>query len=300
MKMIFQSGKLKVPGKEADISPESLIQRIHRAFGTLPDGERKVADAVLRSPGDLAIWTASELAERTGVSNATVSRLFRRLGYASYEEARLASRKLREKGSPLYLVGNPVTGAGAQISLPDHARQESTLVDTTLAALNPLTLREIADRIATAKKVRLAGFRNSRFLADYATATLGQFRSNVELMNHPGQTLAEGIAGLGKDDIVIIIGLRRRPAFFTAFVKATAATGSAIVLIADSGIRETPAHATWNISCTVETPQLVDSYLGAMAVIRALSLATVNSLGNDGRQYLLAIERLHEELSELE
>ena len=289
-----------MPEKEADISPESLIKRIHRAFSLLPGGERKVADAVLRSPGDLAVWTASELAEQTGVSNATVSRLFRRLGYASYEEARLASRLLREKGSPLYLVGNPASRTGTQTSSPDHARQETALVEASLAGLSPTAVKEIADRIATARHVRLAGFRNSRFLAEYATATLGQFRNNVELMNHPGQTLAEGIAGLGAEDIVVIIGLRRRPVFFTDFVKATAATGAAIALIADSGIRETPAHATWNINCMVETPQLVDSYLGAMAILRALSLATVNSLGNSGRQYLLAIERLHDELSELE
>lgn len=50
----------------------------------------------------------------------------------------------------------------------------------------------------------------------------------------------------------------------------------------------------------VETSQLVDSYIGVMAVIRTLALATVNSLGKEGRQYLVELETIHEELSELE
>ena len=56
------------------------MQRIHRAWEALPDGERRVAEHVLDSPGELALWPANELAARAGVSGATVSRFFRRLG----------------------------------------------------------------------------------------------------------------------------------------------------------------------------------------------------------------------------
>jgi hypothetical protein len=45
---------------------------------------------------------------------------------------------------------------------------------------------------------------------------------------------------------------------------------------------------------------VADSYLGAMAVIRALSLKTIKELGVAGRRHLEAVELLHETLSELE
>ena len=61
-----------MPGNEAASSPDALYQRIHAAYASLPAGERRVADLVLEAPGDLAVWTASELARRAGVSNATI------------------------------------------------------------------------------------------------------------------------------------------------------------------------------------------------------------------------------------
>ncbi|HKJ61408.1 MAG TPA: MurR/RpiR family transcriptional regulator [Hyphomicrobiales bacterium] len=280
--------------------PKSVVQRVHQVYSQLPGGERKVADAILQSPGDLAVRTASELASLTGVSNATVSRLFRRLGYANYDEARLASRHLRTQGSPLYLSGIRTMPEDQADSISDYLRHEMALIEASLVTLNPLILKEISDRLANARRVRFTGFRNSRFLADYANVTLRQFRKDVELMTTSGQTLAEGIAGIEQGDIAVIIGFRRRPVFFTNFVRAIAGTGADIVLIADNGIREAPAHAKWNITCPVETPQLVDSYLGPMSVIRTLLLATINRLGAEGTKYLTAVEELHENMSELE
>ncbi|MBE9476344.1 MAG: MurR/RpiR family transcriptional regulator [Proteobacteria bacterium] len=278
----------------------SLTQRLHQTYSTMPGGEKKVADTVLKSPGDLAIWTASELAALTGVSNATVTRLFRRLGYSNYDEARQASRRLRAQGSPLSLYEHQSTSPDHIGFLSDLARQEMALVEAALAALDPISVTEISARLASADCVRLAGFRNSRILAEYAAATLGQFRNDVVLVGDPSQTLAESIAGLGAGDIAVIIGLRRRPAFFSRFVKEVAATGADILLIADNSIREAPMHATWSITCAVETPHLIDSYVGAMAVIRALLLGVVNCLGEEGRQRLITLEKLHENLSELE
>jgi DNA-binding MurR/RpiR family transcriptional regulator len=289
-----------VAENKTGISHKSLAQRVHQNYPDLPAGERKVADVVLKSPGDLALCTASELASLTGVSNATVSRLFRRLGYSNYDEARHAARQLRAQGSPLYLFSSPEAPRSRADFLSKHSQQEVNLIESSLATLNPMVVREVAELLATCKRVRFAGFRNSRFLADYATATLCQFRQDVERMNHPGQTLAEGVAGLSKGDVAVVLGLRRRPSFFNGFVKACASTGASVVLIADNSIREAPAYATYNITSAVDTPQLMDSYLGSMAIVRALLLAAVEKLGSEGRQYLFQIEALHEDLDELE
>jgi DNA-binding MurR/RpiR family transcriptional regulator len=130
-------------------------------------------------------------------------------------------------------------------------------------------------------------------------AALSQFRPDVAPLVHPGQTQAEGIAALGPDDVAVIIGLRRR-AGFGELVAAAAATGAKVLLIADGSIQEAPAHATWSLICAVQTPQLTDSHLGAMAVIRALSLKTIKELGSAGRRRHEAVETLHETLAELE
>lgn len=278
---------------------DSPSQRIHRLYGQLPSRERRVAEFVLNSPGDVALRTASELAGLAGVSNATVSRLFRRLGFAGYAQARRAARAMRAKGSPLYLAESGQR-PDAQLALSDVLRVETELLDRSLEMLNPLTLADLSAHIASARRVRVAGFRNSRFLAEYLVAGLSQFRADVEALVPAGQTFAERLAGLGQQDVVVVIGLRRRPRLFTDLVRATASTGAGVALLADDSIREAPALARWNLTCAVHTPQAFDSYVGSIALLRLIILRTASSMKDAGRQHLEMLERLHEDLSELE
>ena len=278
----------------------SPTQRIHRVYDELPEGERKAAELILDMPGELALWSASELAEKAGVSKATISRLVRRLGFANYEEARRAARTQRAGGSPLYLAEGRRRAAPARFGLDQHAGVETNVVEATLSMVNPLTLEAVAELLAHARRLRVAGFRNSYFAAEYARAQLAQFRPGVEMLNAPGQTLAEGIAGLGEGDAALVIGLRRRPAGFNAFVQALADTGASVALVSDRSIRAAPAAAKHNLTCIVETPQAVDSYGGALALLRLVALSTLGRLDADGRRHLERIEGLHDRLSELE
>jgi DNA-binding MurR/RpiR family transcriptional regulator len=207
---------------------------------------------------------------------------------------------MRAHGSPLYLADTAKRPGRAGGQIADHLAQETALIEASLAMANPLTVKAVAEHLAKARRVRLAGFRNSRFAADYARAALAQFRPGVEMLNASGQTLAEGMAGIGAGDMVLIVGLRRRPAGFTDFVRAAAATGADVALLSDGSVREAPALARWNLTCAVTTPQLLDSYVGALAVLRLLAVATLQQLGADGRRHLEKIETIHEELSELE
>ncbi|GMG84314.1 hypothetical protein LNKW23_35290 [Paralimibaculum aggregatum] len=279
---------------------ETPTERIHRVYDELPEGERKAADLVLDRPGELALWSASELAGKAGISNATVTRFVRRLGYRSYDEARRSARAMRAHGSPLYLADDlPRAGAGA-LSPERLIEAERQVVEASLEMQNPLALGAVAETLAGARQLRIAGFRNSFFLAEYACSTLGQFRPGVAMLNMPGQTLAEGIAAMRPEDAVLVIGLRRRPAGFAEVMRAISGTGARIVLLADLSIRTAPALADHALSCTVGTPQALDSPAGALAVLRLLALLTMQRLDGASRRQMEQVESLLGTLGELE
>ena len=274
-----------------------MIRRIHEAYSALPGGERRIADAILESPSDLAVFSASELAGDVGVSNATVSRFFRRLGYTSFDEARQDARRMRSTGSPLF------SGGSSQKPLdpiPAFAAQEAELIEATLSRINPLVLKDACVALASARRVRSLGYRNSHFLAQYITAQLAQIRPDVAPMLLPGQTRSEGISALEKGDIAIVVGLRRRPRGFIKTVKSIAAREVRILLLADQTIREAPAISTWTLDCVVNTPQFADSYVGAMSVLRLLTIETMRALGDRGQTHLEHVEDLRETMEELE
>ncbi|MEV8468446.1 MurR/RpiR family transcriptional regulator [Fluviibacterium sp. DFM31] len=273
-----------------------MPQRIHEAFSGLPEGERRIADSVLENPAELAVLTGSELATRAGVSNATVSRFFRRIGYDSFDQARQEARKLRAGGSPLFTGAR--SGSGGHLS--DLLHSEIEVLEGTLSRLNPLTLKDISSALATAPRVRCLGYRNSHFLAQYVTAQLAQIRRAVSPLLLPGQTQAEGIALLEPGDLAIVVGLRRRPAGFNRVVAEIADRGARILLITDQSVREAPALATWTIECQVDTPHFADSYVGAISILRLLVLETRRALGGAGQSYLEDVEALRIRLNELE
>lgn len=282
---------------QAETAERSIVERIHEAYESLPEGERRIADSILEAPADLALFSATELAVRSGVSNATVSRFFRRLGYPNFDVARQDARRMRATGSPLY-TGR--AGKEAVDPISDLAAQETALLEETLSRVNPIALQEICIAIARARRVRTLGYRNSLFLADYLTAQIAQMRPDVGPLVLRGHTHSDGIATLDEADLAIIVGLRRRPRDFVETVRAIGGRGARIILIADRTIRAAPAMATWTLDCVVDTPQFADSYVGAMALLRLIVLETSRVLGTDGQGQVERIEDVRRALRELE
>lgn len=286
-----------MPKNPAESPSKSLSLRIHGAYDHLPEQERRIADVLLQYPGDLAAHTATELARRSGVSNATVTRFFKRLGFETFDAARQASRRLQMQGSPLHTASRATPGSEFLSAI---LQEEIAVLDSTLSALNPVTLRDIAETIGAARMVKIAGFRNSHALAQYLAAGLSQIRPNTSLMAAPAQSMAEDLAQLRAGDVAVFMGLRRRPAAFTDLVKVAAETGASVLLITDTSIRAAPAFARWTLTSTVQTSQAFDSYVGAMAILRAIVLSVATHSGEDNRGHLERVEALHDTLSDLE
>jgi DNA-binding MurR/RpiR family transcriptional regulator len=285
------------PSTEPGKPPRHLTQRIHDAYSELTESERKAADIIMSRPGDIATFAAKELAERSGVSGATVSRLVRRLGYESYDEARREARSFRAAGSPFHLFNDIPPGDSELIGR--HLAEENRLLETTLSMLNPLLVGEVAAKLGHARHVWFVGFRNSRFLADYARAVFTLLRNETYSLAPSGQTLAEGVAGVGKGDVVVAFGMRRRVRFFVPLLEALAAQGAEILLITDRSMRALPV-VRWSVLCSIETAQPIDSYTGALAITRLLALETLRRLGPKARQRLGSIEAAQNRLRELE
>lgn len=87
--------------------PRSFIGQVRQLLDRLPPTERRLGEFVLTFPGDLAGHAASELAAMVGVSNAIVTRFIRRLGCASYEEARRHARAASESGPAPFMNRAP-------------------------------------------------------------------------------------------------------------------------------------------------------------------------------------------------
>ena len=288
-----RTGLKSAPGR-----PRSLEARIQGQYQSLPRFERKIADLILEFPGEVAAYSATELAELAGASKAAVTRLIRRLDYSNFEEARRAARDARRWGSPVYLLSKEAPNAEFPARIKNHIDQDVQIITRTFEGLDGEILEQVTQALASAKRVWLYGFRNSHYLAGYFRWQLIQVRGQVQLLPNAGETLAEYISDMTRDDLFVVIGFRRRLPEVGKAIRIASKTGIPVLLIADTTAGKT--EAKWTIRCEVQGSDLFDRYSAAMSVLHFLSVAVVDECGAKGRARLKRVEKLHRDLHEFD
>lgn len=272
-------------------SPGGLAARIDGAWAALSPQEQRVAGFLRSRPDESALYNSSELARRTGVSKATVSRLFKRLGFAGSHEARDVMRAQRAAGLPV------VTGDGTDPAAAQVAGDIAHLNDLA-AGLDRAALQEAAGALAAAPRVVVIGLRSGYPIAMLLRQALAQVRPGVQLAPESGQSVGEEVAGLGADDVVVIVGLRRRPAGFLRLLDAVRSAPSQLVLVADPSLR--PSADRWRFDVAIESASAFDSYAAAVSLISLLAGEVLAALGSEGAARVAAIDRAYAALGELE
>ncbi len=282
------------PTPKPDARGPSIESRIHDHYESLPDSERKLADIILERAVDLSAFKASELSALAGVSKAAATRLFQRLGFDGFDEARLAARARRDWGSPLYMGAS---GSGAALSGPATLLEdEIDLLRRSVRRLSPAMIDDVAAAMVGARRIWLLGYRNSRFLADYLRWQLIQFRGDVTVLPGTGETAGEYLADLTERDVLVVVALRRRVRGLLEVMEAARAVGTPIILVTDPTARRLPALADWTLTVETQGHFAFDSCGPALALCRFLAVTALGKAGRRGRAHMERVERRHETL----
>lgn len=151
------------------MTQEDVFIRINREYYQLTSSEKKIADYLMLHQQKSQYLSISEMAEETGVAEATVSRFCRRLGYQGYNAFKLAVA-----GSKVgWVSSNPLSGevlpedtvpAMCEKLCSNHVEA----ITQTLALVRPEAVTAAADRLLQADKVLCMGLGGSMLLAQEA------------------------------------------------------------------------------------------------------------------------------------
>lgn len=274
------------------VDEQRIDQRIADKYADLSPQERRAADVLLSHLDDLAIYRAAELADLAGVSKATMSRLFRHLGFDDFGEVREHLRGLRSRGVPVTLDAAP--------SLVTHLEHEIANLRSAMASLDESRLDTAAGLVASAGRVVVLGLRNSYPVALHLRQQLSQARTGVVLAPQPGQSLSEEVLGLGARDVAVVVGFRRRPDNLGEVLDVLRAAGTPVVLLADPTSRAIATQVTVWLECPLATESAFDSYAAAMSVVAVLADRVLDRTGREGQDRVRAIDASYRSLREIE
>lgn len=274
-----------------------LEQRLHECRDQLSPQEQRVAAFIIDHFDDLMGYNSAELARLSGVSKATVSRLFKRLGYASFREMRDESRSLRQSGMPLADSRDAVQG---NTLLARHYKQEMANLTRWVSELQTQGFSDVLHTLVHSRRIVIVGMRNSYPVALHLRQQLLQVRGNVSLLPQPGQTLAEELVDLTGQDCAVVIAFRRRPRQLRGMVIQLRQRGIPVLLISEPQNGALNGLGSWHFTAPLDSVSAFDSYSSAMSLVNLLANALLHETLESGRRRIHHIAELYGDLDELE
>ncbi|MEH0834290.1 MurR/RpiR family transcriptional regulator [Pectobacterium cacticida] len=274
-----------------------IDERLRDSYSELSPQEQRVADFIFDHFDDLISYNSAELARLSGVSKATVSRLFKRLGYPSYRDMRDELRTLRQSGMPLADNRDAVQG---NTLLARHYKQEMANLTQWINQIDPVQFGAVIQALMQAQRLCLIGLRNSYPVALHLRQQLLQIRQQVALLAQPGQTLSEELVDLTEQDVVIVVAFRRRPRLIQPLLEQLQKRSVPVLLLCEPQSSALMSLATWSLNVPLDSVSAFDSYASAMSLVNVISNALLHEMLRDGRQRIHQIADLYGELGELE
>lgn len=276
---------------------KQIDERLRSEYPQLTPQEQRVADFIFDHFDDLMSYNSAELARLSGVSKATVSRLFKRLGYANYRAMRDELRILRQSGMPLTENRDAVQG---NTLLARHYKQEMTNLTQWVNQIDAEQFATIVAALGQARRLLLLGMRNSYPVAVHLRQQLMQVREQVLLLPQPGQTLAEELVDLTQQDMVIVVAFRRRPRLLRSVLAQLHSQQIPTLLICEPQAQSLLSLAQWHLMTPLDSVSAFDSYSSAMSLASLLSNALLHDRLAQGRQRIHQVAELLGDLDELE
>ena len=186
------------------LSSRNVIDRIREEYYDLTVAEKKTADYILRKPRESQFLSITELAEESGVAEATVSRFCRRLGYTGYNAFKLAlaNASARQSGSGESLSGE----VEEDDSLEDMCRKLYTAdvaaITETLNLIRPEQISAAVEMLSRAEKVLCMGQGGSMIMAQETAHLFSTVSSRFFAISDSHlQTIA--VANMSERDVLL-------------------------------------------------------------------------------------------------
>ncbi|MES2740059.1 MAG: SIS domain-containing protein [Pseudomonadota bacterium] len=251
-----------------------LLDSIRTQLDSLSKSERKVALAVLERPGQTVSQNITALAKHAQVSEPTVVRFCRTLGYDGWHEFKL---KLAQ-GLALAMPGiNEQTSQddlAADLVNKICSRSINTLLDLR-NNLNPEAVQQALDILSRANKIEFYGQGTSGIVATDAQHKF--FRSGVPTVAYADPAIHAIAASLLRGgDAVVAISQRGNSAALVRSVKLARRGGADVIVLAPSG---TPLADLATVLIPIDLVFNTDPYTPISARLAYLVVIDVLAVG---------------------
>jgi len=215
----------------------TLRQRLQACLAAGSKADKALASYMLAQMPSLPFETAASLAEKVSLSEPTVGRFCRTLGYKSLKD--LKGSLAEEIGDRPWLISDRLRDFQQRSLAGDDQLARSLQLEIAgLVRLYELAQSEewkrVARRLATASSVHVTGFQTERGLAQYFANQLQYLREGVQLIDLAAGNFSELLLSGKAGGCLVIFEARRYSRMAKILAQEAQAAGIPTTLVTDS------------------------------------------------------------------
>ena len=176
-------------------------------FNHLTKSEKRIANFIRKNLNEAAFLAASEVADHMNVSEATVVRFARSLGYSSYPALRSSIQtSLRARVTHSSRIKTRLEDLRTSSDIFERlAASEIDYLSHALETVNREQLERAVELMREKQRIYVFGTGPSLSLVDLLEIRLRRFGKDVFSLRSSGREMLEPLLSLGPDDLLIVI-----------------------------------------------------------------------------------------------
>jgi len=251
-------------------------------YNQFTKSEKRIADYMRQNQDDVAFLSAAEIAEQLDLSEATMVRFARTLGFESYPAMREVlqakfrnlvthSTRLRSRLDDLREVGDIFERLVAS---------EIAFLTESLQTLDRKALEAAVELLRTHQRVFVFGLGPSTSLVDLLEIRLTRSSRHVIPLRTSGRELLEPLLLMNKDDLVIAIGFFNMTPALQMVLEQANQHKTPVILVTDTLGLQVGGRATVTLAARRGPVSSFHSLTIPMTIINAL-LLTLGSVDQE-------------------
>ncbi len=220
----------------APVSRADLRGRLEASLRDSTPATQALAAYFLSHLKDLPFDTAATVAVKTGLSEATVGRFCRALGYRNFKEVKAAIQA--DLGGKAWLIGERLQDlakrlkSGSEEVMRGMQREFAAIAANYETAATPEFARAVT-RLARCPQVFVAGFQTERGHGQFLSHGLQYLRPGVQLLDQSAGHFAEAILAAPDEACLVLIDGRRYSRLTRTLAMQARDRGIPVTLITD-------------------------------------------------------------------
>ncbi len=289
--------------KEQKLYIETFIKLIKKDYNDLPATQRKLADQYFEHPELLHCFSLVELSTKTGISQATIIRFCRSLGYKGFlefskdiKQALQAELSSSDRFNLTSKAEKPVDPFDLK-SIQHLFEVGKTDLNELHETINNEDFAKSVQEMHEADKIFIIGRLSSYPLAIHFFQMLSKTTDNVVLIDDENIQSIATVNSITANSVLFSISFPRYPKSTLNIVKKASEKGATVISLTNSRLCPTVPLSKYTLITPVEVISYIDVYISPLALISALAISFSEIYPGRTQKFLSAFDSYAEENS---